>query len=149
MGGAPSVSLSFTQTCSAFFFFFSLKAVFSLLWYFAPVAIYNGWLLVGYATGTTVDCRSIQNAYFLRGGGGDTFASDCPFICPIRFFISSPSPSFWRVRSVAVYTMLPVFSIVLDEDVNVDTALTYPGEAPGLMVALLCRSVGVSGVRLA
>ncbi|EJU00637.1 phospholipid-translocating P-type ATPase [Dacryopinax primogenitus] len=52
-----------------------VQAVFSAIFYFAPIAIYQGWLLVGYAT---------------------------------------------------VYTMAPVFSLVLDRDVNEDVALLYP-----------------------
>eukprot|EP01122_Echinamoeba_exundans_P012832 TRINITY_DN5485_c0_g1_i1.p1 TRINITY_DN5485_c0_g1~~TRINITY_DN5485_c0_g1_i1.p1 ORF type:complete len:1142 (+),score=257.53 TRINITY_DN5485_c0_g1_i1:61-3486(+) len=52
-----------------------IQAVFSALFYFAAIAIYNGWLLVGYAT---------------------------------------------------VYTMAPVFSLVLDEDVSEDIAFQFP-----------------------
>ena len=52
-----------------------MQAVFSSIFYFAPIALYQGWLLVGYAT---------------------------------------------------VYTMAPVFSLVLDRDVNEDVALGYP-----------------------
>ncbi|KAG6910363.1 hypothetical protein DXG01_011078 [Tephrocybe rancida] len=52
-----------------------MQAVFSAIFYFAPIALYQGWLLVGYAT---------------------------------------------------VYTMAPVFSLVLDRDVNEDLALLYP-----------------------
>jgi phospholipid-translocating ATPase len=52
-----------------------IQAVFSALFYFAAIAIYNGWLLVGYAT---------------------------------------------------FYTMAPVFSLVLDEDVNEDIAFQFP-----------------------
>jgi len=49
--------------------------VFSAIFYFAPIALYQGWLMVGYAT---------------------------------------------------IYTMAPVFSLVLDRDVNEDLALLYP-----------------------
>ena len=52
-----------------------MQCVFSAIFYFAPIALYQGWLLVGYAT---------------------------------------------------VYTMAPVFSLVLDRDVNEDVALLYP-----------------------
>jgi len=52
-----------------------IQAVFSALFYFAAIAIYNGWLLVGYAT---------------------------------------------------VYTMAPVFSLVLDEDVTEEIAFQFP-----------------------
>ncbi len=52
-----------------------IQAVFSAVFYFSPIAIYQGWLMVGYAT---------------------------------------------------AYTMLPVFSLVLDRDVNEDVALLYP-----------------------
>jgi phospholipid-translocating ATPase len=52
-----------------------MQAVFSAIFYFAPIALYQGWLMVGYAT---------------------------------------------------VYTMAPVFSLVLDQDVNEDLALLYP-----------------------
>ncbi|EJD43937.1 aminophospholipid-transporting P-type ATPase [Auricularia subglabra TFB-10046 SS5] len=52
-----------------------MQAVFSAIFYFAPIALYQGWLLVGYAT---------------------------------------------------IYTMAPVFSLVLDTDVNADLALLYP-----------------------
>ncbi len=52
-----------------------MQAVFSSIFYFAPIALYQGWLLAGYAT---------------------------------------------------VYTMAPVFSLVLDRDVNEDLALLYP-----------------------
>ncbi|TFK36105.1 hypothetical protein BDQ12DRAFT_258929 [Crucibulum laeve] len=52
-----------------------MQAVFSAIFYFAPIALYQGWLLVGYAT---------------------------------------------------IYTMAPVFSLVLDRDVNEDLALLYP-----------------------
>jgi len=52
-----------------------IQAVFSSIFYFAPIAVYNGWLLVGYAT---------------------------------------------------IYTMAPVFSLVLDEDVSEDIAFRYP-----------------------
>ncbi|KAF8519354.1 aminophospholipid-transporting P-type ATPase [Hysterangium stoloniferum] len=52
-----------------------IQAVFSAIFYFAPIALYQGWLMVGYAT---------------------------------------------------VYTMAPVFSLVLDRDVNEDVALLYP-----------------------
>jgi len=52
-----------------------IQAVFSSLFYFAAISIYNGWLLVGYAT---------------------------------------------------VYTMAPVFSLVLDTDVTEDIAFQFP-----------------------
>ena len=52
-----------------------MQAVFSAIFYFAPIGLYQGWLMVGYAT---------------------------------------------------VYTMAPVFSLVLDRDVNEDLALLYP-----------------------
>lgn len=52
-----------------------IQAVFSSIFYFAPIALYQGWLMVGYAT---------------------------------------------------VYTMAPVFSLVLDRDVSEDVALLYP-----------------------
>ncbi|KAI0316941.1 aminophospholipid-transporting P-type ATPase [Amylostereum chailletii] len=52
-----------------------MQAVFSSIFYFAPIALYQGWLMVGYAT---------------------------------------------------MYTMAPVFSLVLDRDVNEDLALLYP-----------------------
>jgi len=52
-----------------------IQAVFFAIFYFAPIALYQGWLMVGYAT---------------------------------------------------AYTMAPVFSLVLDRDVNEDLALLYP-----------------------
>jgi len=52
-----------------------IQIVFSAIFYFATIAIYSGWLVVGYST---------------------------------------------------VYTMLPVFSLVFDEDVDPDTAFMYP-----------------------
>lgn len=52
-----------------------IQAVFSALFYFAAIPIYNGWLMVGYAT---------------------------------------------------FYTMLPVFSLVLDEDVDENKVYLYP-----------------------
>ena len=52
-----------------------MQAVFSSIFYFAPIGLYQGWLMAGYAT---------------------------------------------------VYTMAPVFSLVLDRDVNEDLALLYP-----------------------
>ena len=52
-----------------------MQAVFSAIFYFAPIALYQGWLMAGYAT---------------------------------------------------VYTMAPVFSLVLDRDVNEEMALVYP-----------------------
>ncbi|KAF8810656.1 aminophospholipid-transporting P-type ATPase [Phlegmacium glaucopus] len=52
-----------------------MQAVFSAIFYFAPIGLYQGWLMVGYAT---------------------------------------------------IYTMAPVFSLVLDRDVNEDLALLYP-----------------------
>ncbi|KAI3604960.1 protein transporter [Moniliophthora roreri] len=52
-----------------------MQAVFSSIFYFAPIALYQGWLMVGYAT---------------------------------------------------LYTMAPVFSLVLDRDVSVEVALVYP-----------------------
>ncbi|KAL1943316.1 hypothetical protein VTO73DRAFT_4391 [Trametes versicolor] len=52
-----------------------MQAVFSSIFYFAPIALYQGWLMAGYAT---------------------------------------------------AYTMAPVFSLVLDRDVNEDLALLYP-----------------------
>lgn len=52
-----------------------IQAVFSSLFFFAAIPIYNGWLMVGYAT---------------------------------------------------VFTMLPVFSLVLDEDVDVRKVFLYP-----------------------
>ncbi|KAE9407075.1 protein transporter [Gymnopus androsaceus JB14] len=52
-----------------------MQAVFSAIFYFAPIALYQGWLMVGYAT---------------------------------------------------VYTMMPVFSLVLDRDVSREMALVYP-----------------------
>ena len=52
-----------------------MQAVFSAIFYFAPIALYQGWLMVGYAT---------------------------------------------------IYTMAPVFSLVLDRDVSEDLALLYP-----------------------
>ncbi|GAA6043660.1 hypothetical protein NBRC10512_003740, partial [Rhodotorula toruloides] len=72
-----------------------IQAVFSSVFYFSPIAIYQGWLMVGYAT---------------------------------------------------AYTMLPVFSLVLDRDVNEDVALLYPelykeltkGRGPAHFDALVC-----------
>jgi len=52
-----------------------MQAVFSAVFYFASVSLYQGFLMVGYAT---------------------------------------------------VYTMLPVFSLVLDKDVSAKIAMTYP-----------------------
>lgn len=52
-----------------------IQAVFSSIFFFAPIALYQGWLMVGYAT---------------------------------------------------VYTMAPVFSLVLDRDVSEHTAMLYP-----------------------
>ena len=52
-----------------------MQCVFSAIFYFAPIALYQGWLMAGYAT---------------------------------------------------VYTMAPVFSLVLDRDVSEDLALLYP-----------------------
>ncbi|KAG7443228.1 phospholipid-translocating P-type ATPase [Guyanagaster necrorhizus] len=52
-----------------------MQAVFSAIFYFAPIALYQGMLMVGYAT---------------------------------------------------IYTMAPVFSLVLDRDVDEDVALLYP-----------------------
>ncbi|KAJ3184441.1 putative aminophospholipid-translocase [Gaertneriomyces sp. JEL0708] len=52
-----------------------MQAVFSSIFYFAPIALYQGFLMVGYAT---------------------------------------------------VFTMAPVFSLVLDKDVSEETALLYP-----------------------
>lgn len=52
-----------------------MQAVFSAIFYFAPIALYQGFLLVGYAT---------------------------------------------------VFTMAPVFSLVLDKDVSEDVAMMYP-----------------------
>ena len=52
-----------------------MQAVFSAIFYFAPIALYQDWLMAGYAT---------------------------------------------------IYTMAPVFSLVLDMDVNEDLALLYP-----------------------
>ncbi|KAG5842195.1 hypothetical protein ANANG_G00175080 [Anguilla anguilla] len=53
----------------------TMQAVFSSIFYFAPVPLYQGFLMVGYAT---------------------------------------------------IYTMFPVFSLVLDQDVKPETALLYP-----------------------
>ena len=52
-----------------------MQAVFSSIFFFAPIALYQGWLMVGYAT---------------------------------------------------VYTMAPVFSLVLDRDVSEEIAMLYP-----------------------
>jgi len=52
-----------------------IQAVFSSIFYFAPIALYQGLLMVGYST---------------------------------------------------VYTMAPVFSLVLDKDVSEDIAMMYP-----------------------
>lgn len=52
-----------------------IQAVFSSIFFFAPIALYQGWLMVGYAT---------------------------------------------------VYTMAPVFSLVLDRDVSEEMAMLYP-----------------------
>ena len=52
-----------------------IQAVFSIIFYFVAIPIYNGFLMLGYAT---------------------------------------------------VYTMLPVFSLVLDYDVTEEQALEYP-----------------------
>jgi phospholipid-translocating ATPase len=52
-----------------------MQAVFSAIFYFAPIALYQGLLLVGYAT---------------------------------------------------LFTMAPVFSLVLDKDVSEDVAMMYP-----------------------
>lgn len=60
---------------SAVLLFLLAQAVFSAIFYFATIAVYSGWLIVGYST---------------------------------------------------VFTMLPVFSLVLDEDVDAKTAFMYP-----------------------
>lgn len=70
--------------------------VFSAIFFFAPIALYQGWLQVGYAT---------------------------------------------------VYTMAPVFSLVLDRDVNEDVALLYPElykELTKVRLLPTCRDCGPS-----
>lgn len=52
-----------------------IQAVFSSIFYFAAISVYNGWLMVGYST---------------------------------------------------IYTMAPVFSLVLDEDVTDQIAFRFP-----------------------
>lgn len=66
-----------------------MQAVFSAIFYFAPIALYQGWLMMGYAT---------------------------------------------------VYTMAPVFSLVLDQDVNEDLALIYPELYKELTKVRPCRA---------
>jgi magnesium-transporting ATPase (P-type) len=66
-----------------------MQAVFSAIFYFAPIALYQGWLMVGYAT---------------------------------------------------IYTMAPVFSLVLDRDVNEDLALLYPELYKELTKVTFCYS---------
>ena len=65
-----------------------MQAVFSSIFYFAPIALYQGWLMAGYAT---------------------------------------------------IYTMAPVFSLVLDRDVNEDLALLYPELYKELVKVRLAR----------
>lgn len=67
-----------------------MQAVFSSIFYFAPIALYQGWLMAGYAT---------------------------------------------------VYTMAPVFSLVLDRDVNEDLALLYPELYKELVKVLICANL--------
>ena len=72
-----------------------MQAVFSAIFYFAPIALYQGWLMVGYAT---------------------------------------------------IYTMAPVFSLVLDRDVNEDLALLYPElykeltKVMSIIITFFCRT---------
>jgi phospholipid-translocating ATPase len=47
--------------------------------------------------------------------------------CSIFYFASiSLFPGFLMVGYATVYTMYPVFSLVLDKDVSADIAMTYP-----------------------
>jgi phospholipid-translocating ATPase len=69
-----------------------MQAVFSAIFYFAPIALYQGWLMVGYAT---------------------------------------------------IYTMAPVFSLVLDRDVSEDLALLYPELYKELTKVCLCGYLGL------
>jgi len=64
------MSLMHTHTCQ--------QVVFSAIFYFNTIAIYSGWLVVGYST---------------------------------------------------LYTMFPVFSLVFDEDVDVETGATRANES--------------------
>jgi phospholipid-translocating ATPase len=74
-----------------------MQAVFSAIFYFAPIALYQGWLMAGYAT---------------------------------------------------VYTMAPVFSLVLDRDVNEDLALLYPELYKELTKVSIRRVMGTSVMSL-
>lgn len=67
------------------------------MFYFAAVALYEGVLMVGYVGATQIKITSI--IYFVVYG-------TCSY--------------------TTVYTMAPVFSLVLDEDVSADIALMYP-----------------------
>ncbi|KAL0563206.1 putative aminophospholipid-translocase [Marasmius crinis-equi] len=67
-----------------------MQAVFSAIFYFAPIALYQGWLMVGYAT---------------------------------------------------IYTMAPVFSLVLDRDVSEDLAMVYPELYKELTKAIMIMSL--------
>lgn len=71
--------------------------MFSSVFYFAAVALYEGVLMVGY----------VKTPHYVH----------------IQFSINVlSSPSSYAT----VYTMAPVFSLVLDEDVSADIALMYP-----------------------
>jgi len=70
-----------------------MQAVFSSIFYFAPIALYQGWLMVGYAT---------------------------------------------------IYTMAPVFSLVLDRDLNEDLALSYPELYKELTKVRLARRISAA-----
>lgn len=102
-------------------FAFCPQAVFSSIFYFASVPLYQGFLMVGYVT------FPVQLTCY------------CLCLMPVAPWQSHKSTKqmcrytklhFWTIsvlcRYATIYTMFPVFSLVLDQDVKPEMALLYP-----------------------
>ena len=57
-----------------------------------------------------------------------TLQVQCKQLCTVEFLVCNNSclASFFCLSYATIYTMAPVFSMVLDEDVSADIALMYP-----------------------
>ncbi|CAF90078.1 unnamed protein product, partial [Tetraodon nigroviridis] len=93
----------------------SLEAVFSSIFYFASVPLYQGFLMVGYAPLSIIKIFTtndkVDNLHNIL------VVLVIPYVTSCRILLC---------RYATIYTMFPVFSLVLDEDVKPDMALLYP-----------------------
>lgn len=141
----------FCDFCSLILSSFPPQAVFSSVFYFASVPLYQGFLIIGWDEGSrwliseafgvlappAFPLRLKASLKFKTGGKNLN-------LCWVVHMCSSTDLYFVCCSYSTVYTMFPVFSLVLDKDVKSEVAMLYPELYKDLlkvcrMLMLACR----------